>query len=293
MGVHTPNFEKLHILNNCCLLYANYTSTQYFEKKKSCKKLQLADGLQSQSLHLWGLLRVHTDVSLLLSCSQPVAEHGRDTSAGPVPPRAAWPGQSCTASQGSSFLPALLMPVSDLHCGLRLFFFFCNFIYLYLFLAILSLCCCTQVFPGSGKQGLLSSCGEWASHRRGFFCCWAWAPGTWAQLLWHMGLVAGWHMESSWTRGRTRVPCIGRQVLNHWTTWEVQGCYSLLLPFLFTDISARRPLHFLFHLGMCFPEAWVDTVSSNVCCLSLQFFANFLLGCCHFFKGSWDLGQVT
>ena len=173
------------------------------------------------------------------------------------------------------------------------YFFFCNFTYLYSFLAILSLCCCTQVFPGSGKRGLLSSCGEWASHRRGFFCCWAWAPGTWAQLLWHMGLVAGWHVESSRTRGRTRVPCIGRRVLNHWTTWEVQGCYSLLLPFLFTDISARRPLHFLFHLGMCFPEAWVDTVSSNVCCLSLQFFASFLLGCCHFFKGSWDLGQVT
>ena len=105
------------------------------KKKKSCKKLQLADGLQSQSLHLWGLLRVHTDVSLLLSCSQPVAEHGWGTSAGPVPPRAAWPGQSCTASQGSSFLPALLMPVSDLHCGLRLFFFFVIlFIYIYFWL---------------------------------------------------------------------------------------------------------------------------------------------------------------
>ena len=34
VGVHTPNFEKLYILNICCLLYANYTSTQYFEKKK-------------------------------------------------------------------------------------------------------------------------------------------------------------------------------------------------------------------------------------------------------------------
>ena len=36
-----------------------------------------------------------------------------------------------------------------------------------------------------------------------------------------MGLVAPWHVESSQTRGRTYVPCIGRQILNHWTTREV------------------------------------------------------------------------
>ena len=29
------------------------------------------------------------------------------------------------------------------------------------------------------------------------------------------------HMESSWTRDLTCVPCIGRQILNHWTTREV------------------------------------------------------------------------
>ena len=27
-------------------------------------------------------------------------------------------------------------------------------------------------------------------------------------------------MGSSWTRGRTCIPCIGRQILNHWTTRE-------------------------------------------------------------------------
>ena len=28
---------------------------------------------------------------------------------------------------------------------------------------------------------------------------------------------------SSWTRDGTHVPCTGRQILNHWTTREVQG----------------------------------------------------------------------
>ena len=35
-----------------------------------------------------------------------------------------------------------------------------------------------------------------------------------------MGLVAPWHVESSQTRDRTHVPCIGRQILNHWTSRE-------------------------------------------------------------------------
>ena len=34
-------------------------------------------------------------------------------------------------------------------------------------------------------------------------------------------LVAPRHVKSSWTRNRTRVPCIGRQILNHWTIREV------------------------------------------------------------------------
>ena len=36
-----------------------------------------------------------------------------------------------------------------------------------------------------------------------------------------MGLVAPRHVGSSRTRGRTCVPCIGRQILNHCTTREV------------------------------------------------------------------------
>ena len=50
---------------------------------------------------------------------------------------------------------------------------------------------------------------------------------TWDLLLqctllhsWPTGLAALQHVESSWTRDRTRVPCIGRQILNHWTSQE-------------------------------------------------------------------------
>ena len=41
-----------------------------------------------------------------------------------------------------------------------------------------------------------------------------------------MGLVAPWHVGSSWTRARTRVPCIGRQILNHCANREVLQMYS-------------------------------------------------------------------
>ena len=39
--------------------------------------------------------------------------------------------------------------------------------------------------------------------------------------LWHPGLVAPWHVGSSRTRDPTHIPCIGRWILNHWTTREV------------------------------------------------------------------------
>ena len=46
--------------------------------------------------------------------------------------------------------------------------FYC--FYIYSFLAVLGLCCCTQAFPSFRKQGLLSSCGEQASHCGSFSC---------------------------------------------------------------------------------------------------------------------------
>ena len=48
-------------------------------------------------------------------------------------------------------------------------------------------------------------------------CC------VWAQELWHMGLVALKHVESSQNRDPTHVPCIGRQILIHCTTRGMPG----------------------------------------------------------------------
>ena len=45
--------------------------------------------------------------------------------------------------------------------------------------------------------------------------------GVWAQYLWHTGLVALQHVESSWARDQTRVPRIGRQIPIQRTTKAV------------------------------------------------------------------------
>lgn len=64
-----------------------------------------------------------------------------------------------------------------------------------------ALCCFPWSLSGCGKQGLLFSCGAWASYCGGFSCCGAQAPGcegfsscsTWAQQLQHLGLVVAVH----------------------------------------------------------------------------------------------------
>ena len=43
-------------------------------------------------------------------------------------------------------------------------------VFIYLSLAALHLRCCAWAFSSCGKQGLLSSCGTWASHCSGFSC---------------------------------------------------------------------------------------------------------------------------
>ena len=49
--------------------------------------------------------------------------------------------------------------------------------------------------------------------------------------MWLTSPVAPRHVGSSQTRARTRVPCIGRQILNHCTTREAQLCYFKPLKF--------------------------------------------------------------
>ena len=56
-----------------------------------------------------------------------------------------------------------------------------------------------------------------------------------------MGLVALQHVGSSQTRARTRVPCIGKEILNHCTTREV-CIYSF---YLGTFAQRTQPCHFI------------------------------------------------
>ena len=65
--------------------------------------------------------------------------------------------------------------------------------------------------------------GARASHSRGLSCSGAQAPDTQAQQLWLTGPAAPRHVGPSQTRARTRVSCIGRQILNHCATREAPG----------------------------------------------------------------------
>ena len=79
-------------------------------------------------------------------------------------------------------------------------------------------------------RGGFSCCGAQALRRVDFSSC-----GT-------RGLVASWRVESSQTRDGTGVPCIGRQILKHWTTREVLGCNVFISRGLIAPCSTLGPL---------------------------------------------------
>ena len=81
---------------------------------------------------------------------------------------------------------------------------------------------------------------------------------------WRTGLAAPKHVESSWTRDWTPVPCIGRQIFNHWPTKEVQKFYlffSFSLRILFNKIFTILFCYILPFLGQLhnsiFPKFWI------------------------------------
>ena len=109
------------------------------------------------------------------------------------------------------------------------------------FFAALSLHRCSGAFSSFGERGALfiavcrllivvaSCCRAWvlgtgasvvAAH--GLSGCSSRAQRVWLascrappQYLWHTGLVTLQNVQSSWTRDQTRVPCVGRWILNH------------------------------------------------------------------------------
>ena len=59
-------------------------------------------------------------------------------------------------------------------------------------------------------------------------------------------------MESSQSKDRTHVPCIGKQILNHWTTSEVPRKFPVLYRTLFFH-SVYSSLHLLIPNSQSFP----------------------------------------
>ena len=93
------------------------------------------------------------------------------------------------------------------------------FIYLFIFGCVGSSFLCEGLLY-LWQAGATLHRGARAARYRGLSCCGAQAPDAQAQQLWLTGLVAPRHVGSSQTRARTRVPCIGRQTLNHCATRE-------------------------------------------------------------------------
>ena len=105
------------------------------------------------------------------------------------------------------------------------FFFFLQFLFIYLFMAVLGPRFCARALSSCGKAGATLHRGARASHHRGLSRCGAQAPDVQAQQLWLTGPAAPRHVGSSQTRARTRVPRISRQTLNHCATREAPRSY--------------------------------------------------------------------
>ena len=108
-------------------------------------------------------------------------------------------------------------------------FCFKDFFFQFIFLVALGLHCCEWVFSSCGEWGLL-----FVAMSRLLVAVASFVQSTqvlvvaalWAQQL-CSSLVAPWHVESSSTRNRTCVPCMGRQILIHCTIKEVLFKYPL------------------------------------------------------------------
>ena len=104
-----------------------------------------------------------------------------------------------------------------------------------------------------GGQVLLSSCSMLASRCIGFSCGTRALGCVLAQQLWHTDSTAPRHTGSSWTRNRTHVSCIGRQVLYHRTTREAR---SGTLFFLSSQAETLDPLNTNSHSSSLTPAPW-------------------------------------
>ena len=140
----------------------------------------------------------------------------------------------------SLHLVGLLVVQIFLCYGIFLFFK----IFIYLFLAALGLLWSVKTFMAA--WGSYSSCCAQACSCSGFSWCgaqaWGGGPGgagavsvavasdCAGSVIVAQGLSSSMACGSSWTRNQTFVPCIVRQIVNHWTTREVPLLKKMIKP---------------------------------------------------------------
>ena len=84
----------------------------------------------------------------------------------------------------------------------------------YLFLAALGLCCCQRALSSCGQRRLLSSYGAQAR--------------AWASVVAAHGLSCSETCVIFQDQESNHILCIGRQIVNHWTTRKVPGHHLLI-----------------------------------------------------------------
>ena len=123
------------------------------------------------------------------------------------------------------------------------FFFFLIYLFnLFIFVCTGCLLLCAWAFSSCGEGGYSSlQCA-------GFSLQWllllqSMGSRVQAQELWCTGLVAPRHVGSSRTRARTRVPCIGRWILNHCATKEAPAMMSFVSTNPVLPVKKPKPQH--------------------------------------------------
>ena len=156
-------------------------------------------------------------------------------------------------------------------------------------------CCCTGFYTSCREQGLLSSCGVWASHcgssslqGTGSRACGASevavcggvvvtpSSKAQAQQLWYMGLIVLWPVGSSWVRYWTCVSWIGRWILYHWATREAHKQH---IPFFFKwqflCFSVISIFKWEISVHSCLGNNWLLLLSYYFVCYLLHYFFSY------------------
>ena len=131
-------------------------------------------------------------------------------------------------------LPFISLSQLIFYLKVLIFFFFKLFIYFWLCWAFAAVQAFLQLQGAGFSLQWFLLLQSMAPGALGLQQLWLPGSGLQAQQLWPMGLVAPWHVGSSWIRDQTLVSCTGRRILYYRATREA---------------LSRTPL-FYFHLAL-------------------------------------------